>query len=393
MKSHAIAATLASAALFSAAAAAAQTSTTCGRAVNRASDNAVLQFRITTEKAEQERGYPVTRPAMVACAAVAMVMPAQTQRAGIDPPTGIAVDAKSIATFSTGAPDQRRFGMVEYLGGLELKSAHREFGGFSAIRVAPDGEHFVSLTDKGWWLTGRIVNERGRPVGIAEATMAPMLGPDGRTLAARGWYDTESLAERDGWLYVGIERVNRIVRFDFARQGVLARAEVVSTPPGILHLPSNKGLEALTFAPPNSKLAGALIGFSERGLDANRNLQAFLIGGAGPGQFSVKRRDDFDISDSATLPSGDVLLLERRFSWWTGIAIRLRRIAISDIAPGALVDGTDLLFADLRDQIDNMEGLSVHLDANRNTVLTLISDDNFSFLQRTVLLQFKLVEN
>jgi hypothetical protein len=363
-----------------------------GGVVN-AVDHRVLQFRIGIDEAEQKRGCPVTSLATVACAAAWMATPAEAQRTGVDPPIGIAVEAKSIATFSARAPDQRRFGMVEYVGGLELKSSHREFGGFSAIRVAPDGEHFVSLTDKGWWLTGRIVNERGRPVGIAEATMAPMLGPDGRTLAARGWYDTESLAELDGWLYVGIEGVNRIVRFDFARKGLLARAEVVSAPPGISRLPSNKGLEALTFAPRDSKLGGALLGFSERGLDVNGDLKAFLIGGAAPGQFSVKRRDDFDISDSATLPSGDVLLLERRFTWWTGLAIRLRRIAISDIAPGALVDGTDLLFAGLGYQIDNMEGLSVHLDSNRDTVLTLISDDNFSVLQRTLLLQFKLVES
>jgi hypothetical protein len=330
--------------------------------------------------------------AMLACAAVALAAPAEAQRAGVEPPTRVTVEAKSIAAFSLLAPRRSRFGMVEYLGGLELKSSHREFGGFSAIRVAPDGEHFVSLTDRGWWLTGRVVHEGARPVGVAEATMAPMLGPDGRTLAARGWHDTESLAERDGWLYVGIEGANRIVRFDFARQGLLARAEVVPAPPGVSHLPSNKGLEALTFAPRNSKLAGALIGFSERGLDASGNLKAFLIGGAAPGQFSVKRRDNFDISDSATLPSGDVLLLERRFSWWTGIAMRLRRIATSDIAPDALVDGSDLLFADLTDQIDNMEGLSVHPALNGDTVLTLISDDNFSILQRTVLLQFRLVD-
>ena len=327
--------------------------------------------------------------ALVAYLAVAIVSPVEAQRGGV---VRITVDARPIATFSAGASDQRRFGKLEYLGGLDLKSSYSEFGGFSAIRVAPDGEHFVSLTDKGRWLTARIVHEGDRPIGIADAIMAPMLGPDGRTLAARGWYDTESLAERDGWLYVGIERVNRIVRFDFARHGVLARAEVVSAPPGISHLPNNKGLEALTFAPRNGKLAGALMAFSERGLDPDGNLKAFLIGGATPGEFSVKRRDDFDISDSATLPSGDVLLLERRFTWWTGIAMRLRRIAIADISPRALVDGADLLFADMRYQIDNMEGLSIHVDSVGATVLTLISDDNLSILQRTVLLQFKLVD-
>ncbi|HMA75018.1 MAG TPA: esterase-like activity of phytase family protein [Xanthobacteraceae bacterium] len=327
---------------------------------------------------------------LVACTAVAAASPVNAQRSAVDLPVGITIEARPIAAFSVSTPDQRRFGSLEYLGGLELKSSYSEFGGFSAIRVAPDGEHFVSLSDKGRWLTARIVHEHDRPIGIADATMAPMLGPDGRTLAARGWFDTESLAERDGWFYVGIERVNRIVRFDFARQGVLARAEVVPTPAAISHLPYNKGLEALTFAPRNGRLAGALMAFSERGLDANGDLRAFLIGGAMPGEFSVKRRDNFDISDSVTLPSGDVLLLERRFTWWTGIAMRLRRIAIADIAPGAQVDGTGLLFADLGYQIDNMEGLSVHVNVNGDTVLTLISDDNFSILQRTVLLQFKL---
>jgi hypothetical protein len=328
----------------------------------------------------------------VACAAVAIASPAEAQRLRTDPPARITVDAKPIAAFHVATPDQRRFGKLEYLGGLELTSSHSEFGGFSAIRVEPDGEHFVSLTDKGHWLTGRIAYERGRPIGIADATMAPMLGPDGRSLAARGWYDTESLAERDGWIYVGIERVNRLVRFDFARLGVLARAEVVAVPPGISRLPNNKGLEALAFAPRDGKLAGALMAFSERGLDPNGDLKAFLIGGATPGEFSVKRRDDFDISDCVTLPSGDVLLLERRFTWLSGIAMRLRRIALADIAPGALVDGPILLFADMGYQIDNMEGISAHAGQDGSTVLTLISDDNFSILQRTVLLQFRLVE-
>ena len=38
-----------------------------------------------------------------------------------------------------------------------------------------------------------------------------------------------------------------------------------------------------------------------------------------------------------------------------------------------------------------MEGLSVHRAPDGALVLTLISDDNFSPLQRTVLLQFTLV--
>ena len=70
----------------------------------------------------------------------------------------------------------------------------------------------------------------------------------------------------------------------------------------------------------------------------------------------------------------------------------MRRIALGAIKPGALVDGPVLFEVDLGYEIDNMEGLSVHRSADGETVLTLVSDDNFSPLQRTLLLQFTLAE-
>jgi hypothetical protein len=346
---------------------------------------------------------PLTRRAAVAACAGAVgaatldafrfVPRLAAEGAHDDGPVAITVNAKRIDSFLPREPSQIRFGPLEFRGGLELTSSYKEFGGFSALRMAADGAHFVSLTDRGSWLTARIVYEHGRPVGIDDAEMAPVLGPDGRPLAARGWWDTESLADLDGTFYVGIERVNRIVRFDFAKFGVRARASVVATPPGIATLPNNRGLEALAFAPRGTKLAGTLIAFSERGLDAAGNLKAFLIGGPTPGEFTVKRLDDFDISDCTVLPGGDILLLERRFSLLRGgIAMRLRRLHLADIRPGALVDGPQLFEADMGYQIDNMEGISTHRTAAGELILTMVSDDNFSFLQRTILLQFKLYE-
>jgi hypothetical protein len=45
--------------------------------------------------------------------------------------------------------------------------------------------------------------------------------------------------------------------------------------------------------------------------------------------------------------------------------------------------------ADLNDQIDNMEGLSVTRLKSGEVLVSLISDDNFNhFLQRTLFLQF-----
>jgi hypothetical protein len=311
------------------------------------------------------------------------------------PPGAVDVQAEPLAAFDIRDPARRQFGLLEFQGGLVLRSPNRNFGGISAIRVAADGAHFIALTDRGWWWRGRIVYDDARPVGIADSQMAPILGADGRPLAVRGWFDTECIAEDGGTLYVGIERVHQIVRFNYGKDGLLARGQPIAVPPAMRSLPANRGLEALVFVPKSAKepaLASTLIAISERGLDNAGNIVAFLIGGPNPGSFAVQRSATYDISDAALLPGGDLLLLERKFSWTSGLAVRIRRIALGEIRPGAVVDGPILFEADLGYEIDNMEGLSVHRNASGEIVLTLVSDDNFSMIQRTLLLQFTLAE-
>jgi hypothetical protein len=203
---------------------------------------------------------------------------------------------------------------------------------------------------------------------------------------------TESIAVDGPQVYIGIERVHQILKFDFGRDGVRAKGEVVPAPPGMRRLPSNGGLEALVVMRKGFPLAGTLVAISERGLDANGNIIAWLIGGKAPAQFSVHRTGDYDISDAVQLPSGDLLILERKFSLLGGAGVRIRRIALGTIAPGATVDGPTIFEADLGYEIDNFEGIDAHVTPEGDTVLTLISDDNFSMLQRTLLMQFTLVE-
>ena len=61
------------------------------------------------------------------------------------------------------------------------------------------------------------------------------------------------LADDDGTLYVGIERVHQIVKFDYAKNGLLARAQAVPRPAGFAKLPSNRGMECLAAAPKQSR--------------------------------------------------------------------------------------------------------------------------------------------
>jgi hypothetical protein len=305
-------------------------------------------------------------------------------------PTSVDVSARRIESFDPRDPTHIRYGSLEFRGGLVLTSPFRGFGGLSALRLDKKGEQFVSLSDKGNWFTGRLVYKDQRLAGLADVKSAPMLDSNGRRLAARGWFDTESLAFDGTAAYVGLERVNQILRFDFSKGRIHSRGEVVPVPEGVSRLPFNKGLETLVFVPKGPPLGGTLIAISEAGLDAAGNIQGFLIGGPSPGQFTVVRTKKFDISDAALLPSGDLLLLERKFSMLEGVGIRIRRVPLASVIPDAVIDGPTIFEVDLGYEIDNMEGIDTHVTDSGETVVTMVSDDNFSVIQRTLLLQFTL---
>jgi hypothetical protein len=307
-------------------------------------------------------------------------------------PFRIEIGSTPISSFDRREPERRRFGALEFRGGLVLTSEHKRFGGFSGLRIAADGEWFLALTDRGFWLRGRILTDGNRPTGIADAEMAPVLGPNGRPLAERGWYDTEALAEHDGTLYVGIERVNRIVRFDYRRDGLLARGQEIPTPAGVRNLARNAGIEALAFVPEDMPLAGTLIAIAEQGAGTASDIPGFLIRGPRPGTFTLRYRDDYNVTDAAIAPGGRLLVLERHFSFFRGALMRIRRLELTDVRPGALVDGEVLIEASLAQEIDNMEAIAVHRNAGGETIITLLSDDNFNRLQRTILLRFALIE-
>jgi hypothetical protein len=318
--------------------------------------------------------------------------PVVPDESSVAAPVSIEVKALPIPAFDPRDRSHVRFGSLEYRSGLVLTSPFPAFGGLSAIRLDAKGERFISLSDKGSWFTGRIVYSGTEMTGLDDVEAAPMLAEDGRPITARGWFDSESLALDGSLAYVGLERVNQVLRFDFAKGFTRARGAVVALPPAAKKLPFNKGLEALVCVPKGLPLAGTLIAISERGLDSHGNLIAFLVGGPAPGQFSVRRTENFDVSDAALLPSGDLLVLERKFSLFAGVGIRIRRITLKSIAPGAVVDGPSIFNADLGQEIDNMEGIDAHVTEAGDTVLTMVSDDNFSPIQRTLLLQFTLVE-
>ena len=336
-------------------------------------------------------GFAVGAMPRLARAQFAPGTPPAADESSATAPVAIEVNARPLTSFDTGDRARVRFGSLEFRSGLILTSRFSGFGGLSGWRLDAKGERFISFSDHGRWFTGRIVYQSRAMTGLAEVETAPMLGSDGKPITAHGWFDSESIALDGPLVYIGLERVNQVLRFDFSQGFARARGEVVPMPPAVRKLPLNKGLEALVFVPKGLPLAGTLIAISERGLDPQGNLIAFLVGGPSPGQFSVRRSDSFDVSDAVLLPSGDLLVLERKFSLVAGVGIRIRRVALASVAPGAVVDGPSIFEADLGNEIDNMEGIDAHVTPEGDTVLTMVSDDNFSPIQRTLLLQFTLL--
>ncbi len=333
-----------------------------------------------------------SRRGMMAGALAAGIAPlfAGVAQAGLMRPLPIVIRATPILSFFPRESEQKGFGALLFRGGLQLSSRHDDFGGWSGLWRSPDGRQLVAVSDQASWLTASVTTQGGVPTGLEDGTMAPILGADGRPLWRTKSYDTEGLSIVDGIAHISIERTHEIMRFDWARDGVLARGRSLPLPADVKRLPSNRSLEAVGIVPPGLPASGGIIAIAERSGAMEDPTLGIIVGGAMPGLFQVRRSKGFDITDLAFLPGGDMLLLERWYAPWRGVGMRIRRIAGRDIKPGAMLDGTTLIEADLGYQIDNMEGLSVHREKDR-TILTLISDDNFSAIQRTILLEFELV--
>lgn len=319
------------------------------------------------------------------CLALLAALPPAAAQA----PVRVRIDAEILPAFSPSAPQDTRFGALRYLGGLILTSPNGRLGGISGMSLGADGRDLVMVTDTGDWIAGTIRYEGERPVAIDNAVLGPLLDGAGRTLAPKEEADAESITRLPGGdLIVGLERHHRILRYGrdlragtpgrtFARAGWMAR------------LPGNRGLEALVPLPGGGRIAA----LAERALDGAGNHTGWIIEADGrtAGEFHIRRRGGFDITDAAALPDGTLFLLERYYSKPIHLEAAIRRIAPGSVTVGALIDGEVLLQADRSTMIDNMEAMAVHEGANGRPVITIMSDDNFSFLQKTVLLQFELV--
>ena len=321
---------------------------------------------------------------------------AQNSSRATEDPQPIDIAARPISQFLRSSPNLQRFESLEFRGGLVLTSPSRDFGGWSGLVMDAGGRSLLAVSDAGSWLTADIVYEDERPARMTNARLGPLLAADGRSLRGKREQDAESVALLDGnlargTLLIGFERVHRIGRFEIRDREVHAPVGYLRLPPEAKRMQPNQGIEALAVLQAGP-LRGSVVAFAERFTRGSGYHSGWIWIRGEPHRIQLQDIDGFNITDAAGLPDGGLLILERYFRWTAGVKMRIRRLAPGEIVPGARLTGRTLLEADSSYEIDNMEGLAVHRGVRGETVVSLISDDNFnSFLQRTIFLQFALV--
>jgi hypothetical protein len=278
-------------------------------------------------------------------------------------------------------PAATRVGGLEYRGGLRLTSPDRRFGGLSGLRVAADGRSLVAVSDHGYRLAFDLVYDGdGRLVGAGDAEIEALRGPKGGSLAELPAGNAEALAPADGGgLIIAFEIRPRLLTYP-PGGGVPVP---VPSPPGLDRAPDNEGIEALT-----RLRTGRLLALTE-GMRVSGGNRGWIGGVAGWWEVTWRTSQGFQPTGAATLPDGDVLVLERRI---LPPGARVRRLAARDAVPGAVLDGTEIARLEGAMTVDNMEGIDARRNPAGEILVYLISDDNYAFYQRTLLMMFRLLD-
>lgn len=295
-----------------------------------------------------------------------------------------------------------RIGRLRYLGGLALRADDRGFGGISGMVWEQACRRLLAATDSGSWIVLAPVEEGDRLLDLRTAWVAPILDPEGRPPASKPAADAEEVARAaNGDMFLSYEQRHRIEQFrglTACSPETLDRAPIARhVPPEMADWPANGGAEAMAAFGEDLLLLAEAAAVAGAGGDRRQGLR--WSEGAAAVRFSWKipaagyqptAMDLFEGGDGRT----HMLVLHRKASLLEGLAAMISETVLDADSglPAESQSEAGRIVAWLRSPltVDNMEALAVRAEAGRVFVY-LASDDNFSRLQRTILLKFELL--
>ncbi|WP_096784247.1 esterase-like activity of phytase family protein [Rhodobacter sp. CZR27] len=253
------------------------------------------------------------------------------------------------------------------------------FGGLSAIEMSADGREITVLSDRGAWTRGHVQRDAaGRITGIEVPPLRPLLAR-GTAPLARARSDSEGLAiAPDGTAYVSFEGAARVLRYrDLTGSAVNLRVHR-----DFALMQGNAALEALAI-----DRDGNLYTLPERSGSATRPFPVYRFReGRWDQPFAIPRRGAYLAVGADFGPDGRLYLLERRFRGLLGFGSRVRRF---ELGPAGILS-EETVFESPSGVYDNLEGLAVWQEAGGGIVISMVSDDNFLFVQRTEIVEHRL---
>jgi hypothetical protein len=281
-----------------------------------------------------------------------------------------------------------RVGALVFRGGLSLRSEDYAFGGFSGLEVLDDGR-IVAITDNGDWFSGRLrLSADGALEGVDEGRMALMRDEHAEPFPNKAAGDSEGLAQLlDGRFAVSFEQTQTIRIYDLNRDGPFGAAAPGPALSETQQLPSNQGLEALAVAGD-----GALIVGAEGGSGGGATLWRAPLDASTPAPPAARYPLDlgFALTSLDHLPDGGFVALERFYAPVIGARTRITMFG-EDVFGGGAVAPRELAALRPPLEIDNFEAVSAVRMPGNITRLYILSDNNFSERQRTLLYAFDIV--
>jgi len=294
---------------------------------------------------------------------------AQQSRPGEVDSTAVDVENTSVLLNPQDA-SQTAVGDFRYAGGVAISARDTEqLHGLSDLEIAGT-DRLIAVGDLGILLEARLIfDAAGRLAGLADARITRLRDEDGTLPSDKTDVDAEGLALMPGGdRLVSFERRHRILLYPAgggAPRRVSAPAEA---------FPPNAGMEALA-ADPEAGEDAYLVGAEESGSTWSCRAAAACIQGP-----SVEKPAEFGLVAMRRLARGQSAYLLRAYDEVRGVRVSLRIVGAGKIV--AEMDLTAPL------TVDNFEGLGAEQRSDGGYRFYLLSDDNASPTQRTLLLAF-----
>ena len=283
--------------------------------------------------------------------------------------------------------ERRNFGALTLLSAFQLVSKDKRFGGLSGLSVGRDGRLYA-VSDHGYWLSASmLLGPDDALKDLVDWRIAPILTTTKLPVSGR-LRDAEALTQaRDGSFLVAFEGLHRISRYSPPPKTFESTPVSVQIPSAVAQAPSNGGIEALA-----TLADGRLLIIAEELENPDGSVKAWVHDDGQFTELSYLPAKGFRVTDCAALNDGDVLVLERRYVPFGILSARLTLVKAGSLRPGAKLAGKELLKLEQPLAVENFEGIAVQQTSN-GTMIFIVSDDNYSRFQQTLLLQFLLPDS